>query len=257
MLKYLIIFISIITTTSFSQDRWNPQNLKNQFGKYVDTTFEVSINPDLPNYNIRYREYYIAGNISPDLGTTYFRVDISRNDIDTVLQTIESSSDVYGGPTNYEYGFKEIGLKGMFIDYNFDGYKDIRFNYDSGVNAYAVNQFYEVYLYNPLRKEFELNDTFTDLCNPTPFPKEKIIRTYRRELSFDRAWRVATYHWENKRLILSRTDYFKIRDENSFDSLGWDESDFLHFIDYYKDNHIIKTDSTVIKAKNIPELYIF
>ncbi len=255
MLKYIIILVSIITTTSFSQDKWNPQNLKNQIGKFVDTTFEVSINHNLPNYIIRYREYYMAGDISPDLGITYFRVDISRSNIDTILQTIESSSDVPGGPTNYDYGFNDVGLKGMFVDYNFDGYKDIRFNYTSGANAYAVNQFYYIFLYNPLRKDFEINDSFSDLCNPIPFPKEKIIRTYRRELSFDREWDVDTYHWENKKLILTRTDYFKIKDENSFDSLGWDKSNFLRYIDYYKDNHIIKSDSAVIKGNNIPELY--
>ena len=255
MLKYLVILIFISSIPVLSQDKWNPQNLKNQFGKFLDTTIEVSINPTLPNYHFRYREYYEAGDISPNIGTTFFRLDIYRNDIDTILQVIESSSDVYGGPTNYEYGYNDIGLKGMLIDYNFDGYKDIRFNYMSGVNAYAVNQFYEVYLYNPLKNYFEFNNSFGDLCNPTPFPKEKVIRTYRRELSFGRRGEVCTYSWKNNKLILQREDYFEIRDENILDSLGWDESDFLYYKDYYKDNQVIKSDTSIIKGKSIPEKY--
>lgn len=253
MLKLFILFIVINTHFIKAQDNWNPNNLKNNFGSLIDTILTFNINPSLPAFHFRYREFFEVGKIAPNLGITFFRVDIFRDDIDTVLQVIESSSDAYYGPVDYEYGYKDLRYEGMFIDYNFDGYFDIRFKYTSGANAYSVNQLYEVGIYNPYKNYFDYNWYLYDLCNPTPFPDEKVIRTYRRLRSFGREADVDTYFWQGDSLAIIKSDYFKIVDEKLMDSLGSDECEFIHLTDYYENDKVIKSDSTIIKSKNIPE----
>lgn len=253
MFKYIILFIIITTLFTNAQDDWNPNNLKNKFGNLVDTMFVKSIHPSLPDFHFRYREYFESGEIASYLGTTFFRVDVYRNDVDTVLQIIESSSDAYFGPIDYEYGYADLRYEGMFIDYNFDNYLDIRFKYMTGANAYSVNQFYEIYLYNPATKIFEINWSLFDLCNPTPFFENKLIRSYYRLRSFGREGDVDTFIWQGDSLKLMKCDYFKIVDENLIDSLGYEECEFIHLSDYYKNNKVIQSDSTIIKIKNIPE----
>ncbi len=248
---FVILFF---TTSVWAQDKWIPQGFMRQYNNITDTTLVLRINKSLPKFRFRYREYYMSTDSTHGDGETFFRVDIYREDIDTLLQTIKSSSNSTTTPIDYNEYYNNLGFKGILEDYNFDGYKDLRFNYISGMNQYSTNQFYQVYIYNPLLNKFVFNLSLYYLCNPTPFPKEKIIRSYTCVWSAGRAGEVDTYHWVKDSLIELRSDYFEVHDQASLNYLGFDNAYFIHKSEVYH-NKVVKKESKLIKGKNILNIY--
>lgn len=208
---------------SFAQE-WNPDNLPNRFGFFIDTTFAVKISSSMPDICIRYREYYKPDSDDAGFVGTHFRVDLKRTYISPPFQIIESSSDAYQGPVHYDYGYQDSGIEGMAIDINFDGYKDLRFKVMTGANTYSVNQFYEHYLYNADLEQFELYDALSEIPNPSPAPEEIKVYSYNR-MGFSGSYGIIyLYSWEDKDLHL-REQYIYKAIEDSCEAYYWECND--------------------------------
>ncbi len=130
----------------------------------------------LANDDVTIFKYFIH----PGIGTYEFRVTDYDGWVDKIeifdpknralIQTISNLSSEYDLDYYRPDGFLEV------LDYNFDGYNDLRYIKTQGGRAAYVG--YDIWLFEPETKEFVLNDELSSwhgLSDPLPERKE-IIR---------------------------------------------------------------------------------
>jgi hypothetical protein len=118
----------------------------------------------------------------------------------TLKQQINGSSSIYTQRSE-EYFFVE--------DYNYDGYKDIRFLRDWG----SGGDFYSIWLFNPHTRQFINNDFYQYLANPVFNFKKKHLQLYDREGYGEETTR--QYKFRNGKYILFKEDKNFIDEDSS------------------------------------------
>jgi len=84
------------------------------------------------------------------------------------------------------------------------------------------------------------------LTNPTPFPKEKIVRSFNRNAFSGTDGTIDEYKWRKNNLVLLRSFNYKETSESN---------KFIVTIKYYKDKKVIKLETKSINETEIPEYH--
>jgi hypothetical protein len=128
----------------------------------------------LTNDDVTIFKYFIH----PDIGTYEFRVTDYDGWVDkieifdpknrTLIQTIRNLSSEYDLDYYRPDGFLEV------LDYNFDGYNDLKYTKTQGGRTAYVR--YDLWLFKPETKEFVLNEVLSSWHGPSdPIPERKEI----------------------------------------------------------------------------------
>jgi hypothetical protein len=240
----------------YPQNKWNPKHLPTKDDEHIDTTFLISINKNLPKYYLRYQEYYGPANKYPHFDKTHFRLELrkTKNKKEKPFQVIQSVSDAIGGPLGDHY-YGERNLQSTMVDINFDDYQDLRFNQQEGGGPYVVNQTYDYYIFNPDKGIFEYYKDLSNIFNPTPIKKLKLVHSYDRDS--DRRGYNSEYKWNNNKLEIIKEITYREDYNSTIHKEGKDDiiSKYVRWTIYYENGKVVKSDSTIVNVKKIPKYH--
>jgi hypothetical protein len=103
--------------------------------------------------------------------------------------------------TNFVLAGEPDDAKVTFEDFNFDGHPDKKVFVSRGGGSSAVNEEFEISIYNPKTKTYEHNDQLSNLCNPEPDAKKKEIHSCVKD--GPRGGQSEVYVWKGKDLVLT------------------------------------------------------
>jgi hypothetical protein len=148
------------------------------------TIFKYFIHPDIGTYEFRVTDY--EGWVN--------KIDIYDSKNKTLIQTINNLSSDY----DLDYYIPDRFLD--VLDYNFDGYNDLRYIKAQGGRSVYVR--YDIWLFEPETKQFVLNEVLSSWHGPSnPIPEKKeIIRS---------SWSITSlaseiYIYREQKLVLVR-----------------------------------------------------
>lgn len=153
----------------------------------ADTTITVTIHPSLPPYHLTILHDFESGVVS--------RILITRGREEDPLQTLSGFPEPEPAPG----GRDDFGA----IDFNFDGYLDLRLLGTSGATG---NRAYLCWLFNPKAGTFSFEPSLLELGNPTPDPAKKTITTRSNGGMAGRVYTEAAYVWESGALAMIRRE---------------------------------------------------
>ena len=153
------------------------------------TIYYASINKSLPEYSFSLYTH-------DDSLFTYYDSIVIKDSSNKILQTI----NIYDKNADSEiYSVKQLKFNMSFLDFNFDGFKDIALERDQGATGNCWNN---IYLYKNNLHKFIYNDQLSELCLPS------VDSLKRQILSFDQAgggnYQYHFYKWNKNKLILIR-----------------------------------------------------
>ena len=247
--KFISIIFLLYSTSIYAQRDSIISDIK------VDTTFIIKVNPKLAPFIVHFSAFAVQyDKNNPYFGKIYYTVEIKKNKNGKLIQTIKSDNWLPDDPLSYDYGYDDRPIQeAMAVDINFDGYKDLRFLTGAGSNAYAVNQTYDYYVYNPIKNKFVYNEDISILHNPIPFPKENIVRSYLRNAFSGTDGTISEYKWsKNKLILLQSFNYKLIMSTCNSDT----DCKFTRIIKYYKNNRIVKTKTKIVNITEIPKYHL-
>jgi hypothetical protein len=96
-------------------------------------------------------------------------------------------------------------------DYNFDGHPDKKVFDSKGGGRYAVNEQFNIFLFNPKTKTYEFHERLSLFCNPYPDPKTKKVHSSGRNGAMGGEHEV--YIWKESELVLIERTIIKDNNE--------------------------------------------
>lgn len=96
-------------------------------------------------------------------------------------------------------------------DYNFDGHPDKKVFDSKGGGRYTVNEQFNISLFNPKTKTYELNQSLSALSNPYTDPKTKQVHASARQGTLGGEYQI--YVWKGSELVLIERTIVKENNE--------------------------------------------
>jgi hypothetical protein len=103
--------------------------------------------------------------------------------------------------TNFVLAVEPDDAKVTFEDFNFDGHPDKKVFVSRGGGSGALNEQFEISIYNPKTKIYEYSEQLSDLCNPEADKETKKITSHAKNGPF--GWQSEVYVWKGKDLVLT------------------------------------------------------
>lgn len=103
--------------------------------------------------------------------------------------------------TNFVLAGEPDDAKVTFEDFNFDGHPDKKVFVSRGGGSGALNEQFEISIYNPKTKIYEYNDQLSNLINPDADKETKQITTHAKNGPF--GWMSEVYVWKGNDLVLT------------------------------------------------------
>jgi hypothetical protein len=250
MNKVAVVILLLFTITPVFAQGSKRTTTPNPGKKYTfDTTLTFTLYKNLPKMYLRYREYFDSSDFA-----THFRVDIRKSKHSKPFQVIRAKNQTNFGPISYDYGDSDPGIQGMFVDINFDGYSDLRFEISEGNGKWAVNQEYDYYIFDSSSFKFNLYKKLSRICNPTPNKKNRIVYEYLRNGSSLIDGTVAEYKWAANNLFLLRSYNYCLFDDDKW--RAYPNTTYKKTTVIYKGGKIVRSFYKRIKFKDIPKEHL-
>ena len=153
-----------------------------EFGRFTHKEEEFEVSLKVPTEHL-------------DQYELWFRCSIAAVDI-----------PVIGGATyvaaleDLKVAEKKGANKVQYMDFNFDGHPDVMVFESRGGGRGALNETFEVVLYNTETKAYERHDGLSDLCNPWADPATKQVHSTVAGRGLGGV--AETYVWQNDTLVL-------------------------------------------------------
>lgn len=202
-----------------------------------DTTFSVN------GLKLHYKEYLVA---LPENEYSYDSTRVVLEVIDKnnqVVQTIKEDIYALGSPIDKKDVCNMLADKGIFLDYNFDGYLDLVLRIGNAPNNHALNGYFYIYLFDSTIKKFIKYDK--ELTNPSPNKNRKEVECEIIYSTVNPSTETEYYKWVNGELEISESiAYEQLYEQTKKDVIRTKETKTL-----YKNGVEISRTERIIEDK--------
>jgi hypothetical protein len=186
----------------------------------------LQVNEGLPKLG------FIIEKTGSDSFLVFYEIKIYNAKSNKLIQSFNMTDyDIYY--SKYEFPIDSL------VDFNFDGYKDLKVYGGSGQNG--KNSFYSIFLYDSLTGKFYKNPSFDSIYNFIINQKNKTIEEYTWPGAC--AWDCVTWNTyvvENNKLVLIGASYVEIDAETN---------KAYRIIEKYEDGNLISKDKVSIEEE--------
>jgi hypothetical protein len=202
-----------------------------------DTTYSVN------GLKLHYKEYLVA---LPENEYSYNSTRVVLEVIDKNNQVVQKiKEDIYaiGSPIDKKDVYNMLADKGIFLDYNFDGYLDLVLRIGNAPNNHALNGYFYIYLFDSAIKNFIKYDK--ELTNPSPNKNRKEVECEIIYSTVNPSTETEYYKWVNGELEISESiAYEQLYEQTKKDVIRTKETKTL-----YKNGVEISRTERIIEDK--------
>ena len=224
-------------STDKNNSKYTPISKRRIGDVLYDTTFSVN------SVKVHYKEILIS------LPENEFSYDLTKvemqvvNESDSVLQTIKEDIDAISSPLNDEDWYNVLAKKGIFQDYNFDGYNDIVLRVGNAPNNHAVNGYFYIYLFDADRKYFV--QYYKELTNPLPNKERKEVECENVYSTLIPSTETEYYKWVNGELEITESiAYEQLNEQPQKDIIRTKETRTI-----YKHGRVVSKKEKILEEK--------